>query len=278
MSFPFELRPLLALPLGPRVARLWDASAVLPRRRVALVLGGLALTLGVLRVGAAVREAADRPPVTLRPAAARVPASGFERNQGQADPEVEFLARGRGFAALLLPHEILLTTTAASRGAALSLRLEGASGRSRLVPADALPQHAHYRWSALDEGTTLVPTYGSVRYESAYPCVDLRLREEAGALRCSFIVDSGRSPAAIRLAIGPEAHVILSKGAALMNGRGARLRLGDVHAYQNLGTGVRTIETTLGVRAHGIEFEVGSYDVRAPLVIEALLTRTDVEG
>jgi hypothetical protein len=275
-----ELRPALATPFGPRVARLWDNPFQPYRRRIAGSIAGGLVALGLLRLGGQAMEAAGvESHALLRPMSARDATYGFEANRGQADPRVQYLTRSDGFAALLLRREIVFTlspSATAVAGAPLRLRLEGSSEASRPVATDPLPQTTQYRRGALDEHHTAVPTYGSILYENVYPGIDLRLRESVGALRCSFLVEPGRTPSAIRLTFGPGTRLETPDGQAVdLRGHGRPLRLGPVHAHQRINGSTRPIEARMAVRNQGVEIEVGAYDVRAPLVIDSLFAAVD---
>ena len=65
------------------------------------------------------------------------PSMAFEPNQGQADPAVKFLARGRGYGLFLTPTETLLVLVPQDRG--------GLSGRDARIGAAGRPQPGRLR-------------------------------------------------------------------------------------------------------------------------------------
>src|SRR5215813_4093710 len=115
----------------------------------------------------------------------------FEPNQGQTDPQVKFVSRGKGYCLTLTTTEAVLTLRSASRHQSTSARLitamqeeNSAVIRMTLIGADAagvqvfgndeLPGKSNYfigndskKWR------TNVRQYAKVRYANLYPAVDL---------------------------------------------------------------------------------------------------------
>jgi len=161
----------------------------------------------------------------------------FEINQGQTDPQVEFLSRGRGYALFLTADEAVLqvqepgvrsqksdaefmrllgisslqrTTDNGPRtkspidNRVVRLRLVGAKPSAAVVGAGELPGKVNYfignnpkKWR------TNVPTYARVRYRNVYPGVDLEYYgNQGGQLEYDFIVAPGADPSAITLDVG----------------------------------------------------------------------------
>jgi len=89
----------------------------------------------------------------------------FERNTGQADPQVHYLARGPGYTLLLSPIQAVLRLKG---DVALAMNLLGANSSPRLDALDPLPGTSDYllgnnpaRWR------TGVPHFARVRYRNA---------------------------------------------------------------------------------------------------------------
>jgi hypothetical protein len=107
----------------------------------------------------------------------------FEANQGQAEREARFLARGQGYSLYLTATEAVLVTAPRPGAARGTLRPLGSVLRTRLVGANPTPRlkaegeligkvnylhgNDRSRWR------TNIPTYARVRYESVYPGTDL---------------------------------------------------------------------------------------------------------
>ncbi len=165
----------------------------------------------------------------------RLPLS-FERNDGQADPEVKFLAHGRGYDLFLAPGEAKLSLdrwpTASDKtpmnrnrsrhdpalqkpntqnddhpqpapSEVVSLRLVGANRDVRVSGTDLLPGKSNYyigndpkKWRVG------IPIYAQVRYRGIYPGIDLVYHgDQSAQLEYDFIVAPGADPAKIRFTL-----------------------------------------------------------------------------
>jgi len=152
----------------------------------------------------------------------------FEANQGQTDPQVKFLSRGRGYSLFLTATEAVLALQGLNGGASrarvpdgqaqpagpassvapvaslLRIRLAGANPAGEIRGEKELPGKSNYfigndpsKWR------TSVPHYGKVRYELVYPGVDLvyyGTPASTGQLEYDFVVAPGADPGAIGLA------------------------------------------------------------------------------
>ena len=134
----------------------------------------------------------------------------FEPNQGQADPRVKFLSRGRRYTLFLTKDEavvalkpLLARPPQPQPASFLRLRLLSANPAAKVTGAFELPGKSNYligndpkKWR------TNVPTYGRVRYENIYPGVNLvYYSKPGGQLEYDFVVAPGADPRAITLGI-----------------------------------------------------------------------------
>jgi len=166
----------------------------------------------------------------------------FEANQGQAGPQVIFLARGRGYALFLTGDAAVLelkkpsafsSQLSANRmtppgllqrtkdygprtdfpidnrqssidNQVVRLRLVGANPKATVTGSDELPGKSNYfLGNDPKKWRTNVPTYSKVRYRDVYPGVDLvYYGNQSGQLEYDFVVAPGADPAAIALEVG----------------------------------------------------------------------------
>src|SRR5256712_1897281 len=127
----------------------------------------------------------------------------FEKNEGQTDSQVQFLARGRGYTLFLTPTEAVLALRhkdplapssgerarvrgnsqssprptereGQGEGAVLRMRLEGAKADAPVTGLERLPGIVNYfigndpaKWR------TNIPTYTKVEYKNIYPGIAL---------------------------------------------------------------------------------------------------------
>src|SRR4029450_6844809 len=135
----------------------------------------------------------------------------FEENRGQADKQVLFLFRGRGYTLFIHATEEVLPFASGSgqnddghgrvarKRAALRLQFRGASPSATPVGRDELPGGSHYltendpsRWS------TDVKASASVVYRDLYSGIDLIYRSNAGRLGYDLLVWSNSRSGADR--------------------------------------------------------------------------------
>ena len=180
------------------------------RRRPAAALVA-SLVLLVLAIGVPGRQTGTRPP--SRPGVARPkrppqPARpppgthlaslplGFEPNVGQAEPGVDFVARGPGYRLSLSPTEA--TVTLPDADGPLQMRLVGSNPSALPTGVESLPGRTNYLTgsdpSAWRED---VPTFAKVAYDDVWPGIDLVFLGDQRRLRHDFVVAPGADPAAI---------------------------------------------------------------------------------
>ena len=145
----------------------------------------------------------------------------FEANQGQANSQVRFVARGQGYSLFLTDSAAVLTLT---KGGApdrkpgqispfgkstaiepvktdvVRMELAGASSNVQITGGEQLPGTANYfigndpaKWHSS------VPTYAKVKYAGVYPGVDLVYYGNQRQLEYDFVVAPGAEPGAMRL-------------------------------------------------------------------------------
>lgn len=210
---------------------------------------------------------------TPAPPTARVARQlAFERNDGQTDGRVRFVARQRG-------ARVFLTATEAVVGfrdaVPLRLRFVGANAGARIEGEERLASTASYfvgsdpsRWRSG------IPSYARVRYSEIYPGVDAVFYGNDGELEHDFVVAPGASVGAVALEIDTARDLRIDGGGDLV----ARLSKGEARlnrpvAYQEV-DGTRH-EVAVRFVLHGeqrIGFAVGAYDTTRPLVIDPVLS------
>ena len=195
----------------------------------------LALTsLGMLFL-VAPRDRFSAPKPQLAATFAHLPLS-FAPNRGQADGQVKFLARGRGYTLALAPDRAALSLKRPTAGPArlgpktataygnlltaspstagdpqqapnvhLSMHVVGASSTAQMAGIEELPGKNNYfigndpkKWA------TNVPTYAKAQTNGIYPGVDMVYYGQQGQLEYDFRVAPGADPSSISLAFEGE--------------------------------------------------------------------------
>ena len=218
---------------------------------VALLIGiGLLLLVAGTDVGGAriTNEATARPkfPAFHSAASARdsqhlLAAYGqlpliFERNRGQSDPRVIFLARGSGYglfltageAVLALQHSSAVDNQHSAPGTAVvRMALAGGNANALVNGTDELPGKSNYFiGNEPAEWHRDIPQFARVRYHSVYPGIDLVYHGNQGRLEYDFEIAPGRNPKQVVLRFqGPEKLRIDADGNLVLTIDGGEVRL-----------------------------------------------------
>src|SRR2546429_712192 len=153
----------------------------------------------------------------------------FETNQGQADGQVKFLARGAGRTLFLTSTEAVLVFTKREQTVTqtvIRMTFLGANPQPRMVGSEELPGKANYfigkdpaKWR------TNVPTYAKVHYRDVYPGIDLVYYGNQRQLEYDFVIAPGADPKKIVLGLqGAHKLEIDAQGDLVLHAAGGDLR------------------------------------------------------
>src|SRR5437899_1332050 len=225
----------------------------------------------------------------------------FEANDGQADPQVKFLSRGRGYTLVLTSTEAVLVLREggsvrnvaggpaaakrergkALRGTVLRIRFVGANPVPAVVGVGELPGKSSYfvgndpkKWRAN------VPTYAKVEYRDVYPGVNLVYYGNQRQLQDDFVVSPGADSKAITLAFdGVDGAAIDGLGDLVLRADGSEVRLSKPVVYQEHDGRRAVIPTRYVLKAERkAAFEVAAYDVTQSLIIDPVLAYSTFLG
>jgi Domain of unknown function DUF11/Bacterial Ig-like domain (group 2)/Divergent InlB B-repeat domain len=265
-------------------------------RRPALVLLGFLMSFGVTPTkaqtpGTASKPATGAPNSSVAPKPIHLPLF-FEANQGQADSQVRFMARGQGYTLLLTPTETILAesktqvssrsnafapfqsplvTTKSSRGNAIRMQLVGANSAPAMTGVEALPGKVNYligndpsKWQ------THVALYSQARTEQVYPGVDLLFHGDEKQLEYDFVVAPGADPSKIAFRIRGAARMrINAHGDLVLHGPDSDFVMHKPVVYQTIAAERRPIEGSFVKRGKDeVTFRLGAYDHSQELVID----------
>src|SRR5213593_1060963 len=229
----------------------------------------------------------------VQDAYAKLPLS-FEKNVGQTDPQVDFLARGSGYTLFLTQGEAVLALRALDRSSDATSRKRAASRVSDEASATAVLRMglaggnpatqaaAERRLSATvnyfvgndpTQWHVDVPTYARITYQDVYPGVDLVYYGDQGRLEYDLVVKPGADPAAIVLRYEGHDTLEIDARGDLVLGLGAReVRQAKPILYQELSGERRQVSGAYLMRdSETVGLEIGDYDKAAPLVIDPTL-------
>ena len=215
----------------------------------------------------------------------------FEANQGQTDPQVDFLSRGSGYALFLTPTEAVLslqtptapgaTADQAAPDAVLSMQLVGASATPQVVGLDQLPGTSNYFiGNDPSQWHTDIPNYAQVEEQSVYPGVDLVYYGNQQQLEYNFTVAPGADPGVIRMAFtGAQSATLDAQGNLVLQTAGGPVVEQAPVLYQEAGGVRQAVSGQYVLEGNGqVGFAVGSYDPSQPLVIDPILSYSTYLG
>jgi hypothetical protein len=218
----------------------------------------------------------------------------FEANLGQAASHVNFVSRNKGYTALLIAGNLTLSmkTGSATRKTGISeegraqrraiqMKLVGAAKNPVFAGENPQPGRVNYflgnnpaNWRRN------VPIYGSVRYKSVYPGIDLLYYGNRGSMEFDFELQSGAAASQIQFEIQGADNVTLDSNGMLVLTVGAgSLQIQSPRVYQEI-NGQRVAVKggyVLSGTSH-VAFKLAEYDTNRPLVIDPVLVYSTYFG
>jgi hypothetical protein len=238
----------------------------------------------------------------------------FEPNQGQTDPAVKYMARGRGYKLYLTPSEAILTVRkrgqasevmsmiqdkrlgpakvknmlrrrqemkAASLTAVVRMQMLGGNSQAGLSAAD--PESGKVNYFIGNDPTkwhSNIPLYGRVSYKNLYPGVDLAFHGAEQQLEFDYLVSPGANPGAIALGFrGARKMSTTAAGDLVLDTAAGPLEMHRPVAYQEKGGARENVKARFQVRnSNEVAFSLGPYDHNRELVIDPTITYSTYFG
>lgn len=218
---------------------------------------------------------------------------GFEENQGQAENQVKFLSRGKGYALFLTADEAVFAlkraenseekskkTTTLNSSAVLKMKLVGANPSPQITGQNEIAAKSNYfRGSDPQKWLENVSNYSRVRYKEVYPGIDHVFYGNESELEYDFIVAPGAETDKITVSFeGADDLKIANNGDLILNVGGEEIRQKKPFVYQEINGERREIAANYSIRNPGSEiqnrnvgFEIGEYNRSKPLTIDPVL-------
>ncbi len=276
-----------------------SVSLLLPGALIApALIAAAAVATAVARPVMAPAAAASKPGKTL-PSVASLPLA-FQKNEGQTDPQVKYLARGSGYSLFLTSNEAVMRLRRPeparkrsfpgrigsqirrkSAGSdVVRLRLAGANPNATVGGEAGTPTRVSYlRGKSSADWQQDVSTYQRVRYDEVYPGVDLVYYGAARQLEYDFLVSPQADPSAIRLQVNGAKARVTANGDLELKAEGGALQMQRPVTYQEEGGRRQLVDSRYIVHPDGeIGFELGSYDRTRSLVIDPILLYANYLG
>jgi hypothetical protein len=216
----------------------------------------------------------------------------FEANVGQTDAQVQYLARGSGYALFLTGNGAVLSLTntpataadgtpASSTGVVLAMNLVGANPQAQVAGQDPLPGTTNYfLGDDPSQWRTGIANYGQVAYQDVYPGVNLVYYGNQQQLEYDFDVAPGADPGAIRFAVqGADSLSLDDQGNLILHSAAGDVEEQAPILYQTVAGVQQSVSgrfVLLG--ADEVGFQVDAYDASLPLTIDPTLSYSTFLG
>lgn len=205
----------------------------------------------------------------------------FERNKGQADESIDFIARGSGYALYLQPTKftIALGHPAKSAPAMVHLGLVNADSSVKALGEEKLPGTVNYlRTGDLGRNLVGIETNGRVRYPQVYPGIDLVYYGNQKQVQYDFELAPYADPALVKWKIeGVKNTEIAVDGRLLLHTDLGTLSFEKPIIYQTKEGQKEFVEGGYRISAEReVGFEIASYDKSRPLVIDPTLSYSTI--
>jgi uncharacterized repeat protein (TIGR01451 family) len=196
----------------------------------------------------------------------------FEKNEGQAGPEVEFVSRQPGITLWLVRDGVVF-----GLGEDLvRIHWIKPNPEATVTGLEPLPSRSHYLIGK-DPGAwrTDVPHFGRVRYDQVYPGTDVVYYGGPQGLEFDWKLAPGADAAAIRFRVEGVDQPHVDRDGHLLAGP---VRLKKPVAYQEVEGRRLAVEAAYRLEGSEVTFRLGRYDRSRPLVIDPVVTASTYFG
>lgn len=253
--------------------------------------------------GGATKTPASKSSSQVVSALARLPLS-FEKNLGQTDASVQYVAHGQDYQLFLTKKEAVLALRSAepvlvsprdrvaylkavrdaelgAKVSVLRFQLAGASASAEISGENQLPGKTNYfvgndpkKWH------TDVPSYGRVGYRGIYPGVDLVFYGNQRRLEYDFVVAPGADPKSIALNVeGARKLRVAADGSLVLNTLAGDVQFEKPVVYQEVNGERLQVAGSYAISGgHKVTFAISKYDASKPLIIDPVLNYSTYLG
>jgi hypothetical protein len=225
------------------------------------------------------------PPVRSNYASPQVPLY-FEKNEGQVDAQVKYLARGKGYLFYFTPQEVRMALKngedSDSPAALLKMQFVGAEQNPHIIGVDKQEYKAHYyRGNDPAKWHTDIPSFAKVSYEKLYPGIDALFYGDANIFEYDICVAPGGKPQDIRIHMeGMQKLSIDEEGNLCIQVKeNQQLRMQKPIVYQMLDGEKEFVSGDFVLLTQNdVGFAIGSYDLTQTLIIDPVIVYSTFLG
>jgi VCBS repeat-containing protein len=195
----------------------------------------------------------------------------FERNAGQTDAQVDFLARGSGYVVWLADGDAVIALDGGDTGHVLRLDVLGGNPDAAASGEGLLDGTSNYFVGGQDQWRVDVANYTAVFYDEIYEGIDLRYYGNQRQLEYDFVLEAGARVSDIRLRFDGSQSVSIDAGGELVLdlGEGRSVAFKAPVSWQEGPSGREAVASRYVIHEDGsVGFEVGAYDPTRALTID----------
>jgi uncharacterized protein (TIGR03437 family) len=194
----------------------------------------------------------------------------FERNIGQASPEIKYLVRAQGYTLLL--SERGLRYQLPDRSSTPAIEFVGAATHPSLDAIDPTSTLVNDYTGPRNSWVTGAPCWSSIRYRNLYPGVDLMFYGQGSHLEYDVSVEPGGDPAQMAFALDSSMKPkIDAAGDLQLAVSSGTLTWHKPVAYQLIADRREPVDASFALSGNRVSFRVASFDRRYPLIIDPSL-------
>ena len=205
----------------------------------------------------------------------------FEPNRGQSEDDVQFVARGPGYALYLNedgPSFQFSSTAGTSAGRtkpSLALRLAGVKrSKATMLGLDQQPsKSSYYSGSDPKKWVTDIPNFSRVERRGVYEGIDASYHGSQGQLECEFKIAPRANPGTIALEImGGRNLRLFPRGDIVFTVADVEMRLHRPTAHQEVKGARKAVAAHYRLKGNLISIVVGTYDAAKTLIVDPILS------
>ena len=199
----------------------------------------------------------------------------FERNEGQLDERVRYVARGSGYQVFFTSDAARIVKRDGVGASVVDIHV-GGGGAALPEASEPLPQRTNYfRGEQASDSLADIANFARITYRSVYSGIDLVYYGTDGELEYDFVVAPHADPKQIRLVFEGTTGIRLSDdGSLFVDTPSGVLEFRTPVAYQDVGGRRHHVVARYALDAgqEQVRFALGEYDATYPLVIDPILS------
>ncbi len=202
----------------------------------------------------------------------------FERNEGQIDSSVKFLARGPGYS-LFLTGDAAVMRFGTPKSSTIRMKLLGQRRNARVEGLETLPGSTNYLLGKGGSQKTNIRSYKKIRYSEVYQGIDLEYHGNHRRLEYDFIVKPGSNTEKILMGFdGARGMTLDPSGDLVLTTDGDALVQKKPRAYQQIDGQEKAVDAGYVICGSQVGFKIGEYDKTRPLIIDPVLVYSTFFG